>query len=175
MSRQAAPAEARAAAAAGGASDRTSGADAAAAAARDFVDFFAAGWSIGATEPERFYAHIGSRLTADAPMIQPLAATTHGHAGLRALFAPLFATIPDLRGDVVRWGATADGVVVELRLQGTLGGRPIAWTVVDRIILRDGSITERRSYFDPLPLVWRLLRSPVASRRLVAALVRRGR
>jgi hypothetical protein len=147
----------------------------AAPATEEFVAFFREGWGIGATDPERFYAHIGSRLTPGAAMIQPLAATTYGHAGLRELFAPLFATIPDLRGDIVRWGESADGVLIELHLHGTLGSRPIAWTVVDRIVLRDGMIAERRSYFDPLPVAAQLLRAPRAARRLLPALLRRRR
>ena len=63
--------------------------------------------------------------------------------------------------------------MIELRLHGTLGTRPIAWTVVDRIVLRDGLIAERTAYFDPLPVAFKLLRSPIASRRVFAALLRR--
>ena len=139
----------------------------------EFIAFFAAGWSIGATDPERFYAHFGSRVTPDAPMIQPLAPTGYGLPGIRALFEPLFKTIPDLRGDVVRAATTRDGVLVELRLHGTLGRKPIEWTVVDRIDLRDGRIVERRTYFDPLPFALKLLSRPFASAPLIPAMLRR--
>ena len=141
----------------------------------EFVDWFQAGWAIGARDPEGFFSHIGSRLTPDALMTQPLAAPLRGDAGMRRLFTPLFAAIPDLHGDVVRWGETADGVMVELRLSGTLGRRPVSWITIDRIVLRDGSIAERAANFDPLPLAWALARSPRAARVMLPALLRRGR
>ena len=57
-------------------------------------------------------------------MTQPMAAPLRGDAGMRRLFTPLFKAIPDLHGDVVRWGETADGVLIELRLSGTSGAAP---------------------------------------------------
>ena len=139
--------------------------------AEELVAFFAEGWRIGASDPERFYAHFGSRLTPDALMTQPLAAPARGPQGLRELFAPLFAAMPDFGVEVLRWGATADGAMIEIRLRGTLSGRPVTWTAVDRLVLRDGLIAERHSYFDPLPVALKLLRSP----RLLWAALRRGR
>lgn len=141
--------------------------------AAEFVDFFAAGWAIGATNPERFFAHFGSRMTEDTRMIQPLSPVFRGSRGLRELFAPLFEVITDLRGEVLRWGETDDGVLVELRLAGTLGGRPIAWVTVDRITVRDGVMLEREAHFDPLPLVGRMLRAPRASMKLIPLMLRR--
>jgi ketosteroid isomerase-like protein len=126
----------------------------------ELVAFFAEGWRIGASDPERFYAHFGSRFTPDALLTQPLAAPAHGPRGLRDLFAPIFAAMPDFGVEVLRWGATADGALIEIRLRGTLSGRPISWTAVDRLVLRDGLIAERHSYFDPLPLLRAFLRSP---------------
>jgi len=141
--------------------------------AAEFVEFFADGWRIGATQPERFFAHFGGRLTAAAVMIQPLSRVFRGPQGLRALFGPLFGVMPDLRGEVVRWGATEDGVLIELALRGTLRGRPVEWTTVDRIILREGVIAERRSYFDPLPLLRALLSRPRAAVTLLPMLLGR--
>jgi ketosteroid isomerase-like protein len=126
----------------------------------EFVQAFADGWRVGATEPERFFAHFGERLAPDAVLIQPLSRVYRGPRGLRALFESLFRVMPDLRGEVVRWGATADGVLIELALRGTLAGSTIEWTTVDRIILRGGLIAARRSYFDPLPLLGALLSRP---------------
>jgi ketosteroid isomerase-like protein len=142
--------------------------------AAEFADFFAAAWAVGATDPERFFGQITSRLAPDAPMIQPLARTVRGERGLRELFEPLFEVIPDLRGRVVRWGETDDGVIIELALAGTLGSRPVRWTTLDRITLRDGLIAEREAHFDPLPLVKALARSPRSARRLLPGLLRRG-
>jgi ketosteroid isomerase-like protein len=139
--------------------------------AEELVAFFAEGWRIGASDPERFYAHFGSRFTPDALLTQPLAAPARGPRGLRELFAPLFAAMPDFAVEVLRWGATADGVLIEIRLRGTLSGRPVTWTAVDRLVLRDGLIAERHSYFDPLPVALKLLRSP----RLLWSALRRGR
>lgn len=128
--------------------------------AAEFVGFFSDGWRIGATQPDRFFEHFSGRLTADAVLIQPLSRVSRGPRGLRELFEPLFGIMPDLCGEVERWGATEDGVLIELGLRGRLRGRPVEWTAVDRIILRDGLIAERRSYFDPLPLVMALLSRP---------------
>lgn len=139
----------------------------------EFVAFFADGWRTGATQPERFIEHFSGRLTADAVMIQPFSRVARGPRGLRELFEPLFRVMPDLRGEVVRWGATEDGVLIELALRGTLGGRPVKWTTVDRIILRDGLIIERRAYFDPLPLLRALLSRPAASLKLLVMMLRR--
>jgi ketosteroid isomerase-like protein len=139
--------------------------------AEELVAFFADGWRIGASDPERFYAHFASRLTSDALMTQPLAAPARGPEGLRELFGPLFAAMPDFAVEVLRWGATDDGALIEIRLRGTLSGKPVTWTAVDRLVLRDGLIAERHSYFDPLPVALKLLRSP----RLLWTALRRGR
>jgi ketosteroid isomerase-like protein len=132
-----------------------------------FVAFFADGWRIGATQPQRFFDHFGSRMTADAVMIQPLTPVGYGPRGLRAQLEPVFRLIPDLRGEVVRWGRSEDGVLIELALRGTLGGRPIEWVTLDRIVLRDGRMAGRRAHFDSLPLIGALARRPWALARLL--------
>ena len=139
----------------------------------EFVEFFADGWRTGASQPERFIEHFSGRLSTDAAMIQPFWRVARGPWGLCQLFQPLFTVMPDLRGEVVRWGATQDGVLIELALRGTPGGRAVSWTTVDRIILRDRLIVERRSYFDPLPLVRALLSRPAASVKLLATMLSR--
>jgi hypothetical protein len=57
--------------------------------------------------------------------------------------------------------------MIELTLRGTLGRRPLEWTVADRIVLHDGLMAERHSYFDPTPLLPAMLRSPRAALRLL--------
>jgi ketosteroid isomerase-like protein len=89
---------------------------------------------------------------------------------LRELFGPLFKVVPDLTGEVQHWGETVDGVFIELTLRGRQGGRPIEWTVVDRITLVDGLIRERRSYFDPTPLLKAMALRPLASLPLLPSL-----
>jgi hypothetical protein len=142
-------------------------------AAAEFVEFFAAGWAIGAHDSEGFFRHFEPRLHPDAVMIQPIAARTQGPRALRELFEPLFQAVPDLTGEVARWGTTDDGVFIELTLRGNLGGRPLDWTVVDRIVLEDGMIRERRSYFDPLPFLKALAMRPLTAVRLLFNLARK--
>ena len=142
-------------------------------AAAEFTEFFAAGWAIGATDPEGFYAHFTPRFAPDALMEQPIVPDTRGPKALREQFAPVFAAMPDLTGEVVRWGETADGVLIELRLSGTFGGRPLEWTVVDRIVVGDGLIQERRSYFDSVPLMKAMAARPGAAMPLLKERLKR--
>jgi hypothetical protein len=141
--------------------------------AREFVEFFEAGWRLGARDADGFFRHFGPRMHPDTALIQPIAQPARGPHALEELFAPLFKAIPDLVGDLKRWGQTADGVFIELTLHGHLGSRPIEWTVVDRIILEDGLIRERRSYFDPAPLLKAAALRPRASLPLLLSLFRR--
>ena len=141
--------------------------------AKEFVEFFAAGWELGARDAEGFFRHFGPRMHPDTALIQPIARPARGAGALRELFGPLFKAIPDLTGTLRRWGQTDDGVFIELSLRGHLGSRPVEWTVVDRIILEDGLIRERRSYFDPAPLLRAVALRPRASLPLMLSLFRR--
>jgi len=144
------------------------------AAATEFADFFAAGWKLGARDAEAFFRHFGPRMHPNTALIQPLAPPARGPGALRELFGPLFKAIPDLVGVVEHWAETDDGVFIELTLRGHLGRRPVEWTVVDRIILEDGMIRERRSYFDPAPLLKAVASRPHASLPLLLGLLKRG-
>src|SRR5262249_13376051 len=75
-------------------------------------------------------------LAADAKLVQPLAPVMHGLDEVRRQFGPIFAWLPDLRGEVDRWSAAGDVVFIEFRLRATLGGRHFEWPVVDRFLLR---------------------------------------
>ncbi|HVQ52959.1 MAG TPA: nuclear transport factor 2 family protein [Mycobacterium sp.] len=141
--------------------------------ATEFVEFFAAGWELGARDTEGFFRHFGPRMHPDTALTQPIAPPARGPGALRELFGPLFNAIPDLTGTLRRWGQTDDGVFIELTLRGHLGSRPVEWTVVDRIILEDGKIRERRSYFDPAPLLKAVALRPRASLPLLLSLFRR--
>lgn len=107
--------------------------------------------------PER----LDTVLAPDARLSAPMVPTTSGlEAGKRA-FADLFELIPGMTAEVHRWGATADGVLIEFTVRGTAGGAPISWQAVDRFVLnKDGRATERFTYFDSLPLVATLVRRP---------------
>jgi limonene-1,2-epoxide hydrolase len=140
--------------------------------AKEFVEFFAAGWKFGARDAEAFFRHFGPRMHPDTVLIQPVARPARGPRALQELFGPLFKAIPDLDGELRRWGETADGVFIELTLRGHLGRKLVEWTVVDRIILEDGLIRERRSYFDPMPLLTSVALHPRASLPLLLSLFR---
>jgi ketosteroid isomerase-like protein len=137
----------------------------------DFAAFFAAGWAIGAADPEAFFAHFSARMAPDAVLKQPLSPTRHGPDGLRAVLEPLFEALPDLRGELTRWGPTDDGVIAELVLHSDSTG--IRWTMLDVIQLRDGQIARRDAHFDPLPLVAALARRPGVAAKLLPSLLRR--
>lgn len=156
------------AAAQNGASDATAAAVAGKAA---FVEQFAAGWAGGA---DGFLDHFLPDLVDEQVVLaQPLLPAARGHDGFRALFEPLFAAIPDLRGDVRGWQATADGVEIELALNGTLDGLPLAFVTRDRVVLRDGRILERHAQIDLRPLLVAIARRPRAGIPLLAAPLRR--
>lgn len=137
----------------------------------EFAAFFAEGWVIGAADPEGFFAHFGPRIAPGAVFTQPLAPARRGVGGLRVLLGPLFEALPDLRGELLRWGPTDDGVICELRLSSATTG--IAWTTLDVIELRDGRIARRDAHFDPLPLLASIARRPRVAARLLPALLRR--
>ncbi len=139
--------------------------------AAEFIDFFDRGWRVGAGEA--FFEHFLPRMHPDVLMTQPMSPPVRGPDQVRELFESAFRAIPDMRGEVVSWGETADGVIVELPLSGHLGGRPVRWTTMDRIVLEDGLIKERHAHFDPLPLVKAMLLRPQVSLPLLPSLLRR--
>lgn len=125
--------------------------------AADFIRRFEEFWS--APTPERLDTVLAPNVRLSAPMVP----TTHGLADGRRAFADLFELIHDISIEVHRWGATADGVLIEFTVHGTSGGSPVSWESVDRFVLgHDGLATERFTYFDSLPLVLNLVRRPTA-------------
>jgi hypothetical protein len=96
-------------------------------------------------------------------LVAPLTPTTHTREeGIRA-FASLFELVAGMSAEVQRWGATADGVLIEFTISGRAGGSPISWHAVDRFVIgADGLATERVSYFDSAPLALTLARRPRA-------------
>ena len=142
-------------------------------AAAEFVDFFDRGWRAGAGE--HFFEHFLPRIHPDVLLTQPLTPAVRGREQFRPAFEPVFRAIPDLHGEVVSWSETEDGVLVELPLSGHLGGRPVSWTTIDRIVLEDGMLKERHAHFDPGPLVKAMLLRPQVSLPLLPTLLRRRR
>jgi hypothetical protein len=138
-----------------------------------FVADFAAGWS--SPNYEEFIAYFCDRFDANVLLSQPMAADGIGHSHLREQFRRLFILFPDLNGTVERWAARDNQVFVQLRLTGTLGRKPVAWTACDVLVLRGRVATERRSFFDPGPVRRAILRRPAAWPRLVRSLLPHSR
>src|SRR3954447_12819899 len=129
--------------------------------AAEFVQRFAAAWS--KCDPDALV----ELLDEDVVLVQPMMPSTRGRAASRAAFARLFELIPDLRATVHRWAAGDDALYIEFTLAGTFGGREVSWPAVDRFILRDGHGVSRVSYFDPLPLVLKMLTRPRGWGRII--------
>jgi ketosteroid isomerase-like protein len=76
-------------------------------------------------------------------------------------FDPWFEEdVRNLHGTVENWAAAGDVVYIELRLEGTIGGRRFTMHTCDRIRLRDGKAAERVAYLDATPLIKAVARSP---------------
>ena len=104
---------------------------------------------------------LSTLLTDDVRLVQPMSKPAIGIEAARKWFGGVLAAIPDIRAEVDRWSATDEYVFIEFRLIGTIGGRIVAWPVVDRFTMcADNRAKERVSYFDPMPLILAGLRSP---------------
>lgn len=124
-------------------------------AAADFAARFADYWR--APTPERLGLVLADRVRLVAPMTPVTETLAEG----KRAFAGLFELIPGLTGEVHRWGATADGVLIEFTLSGMAGGKPISWQAVDRFVIGDdGLANERVSYFDSMPIALAALTRP---------------
>jgi SnoaL-like domain len=131
-------------------------------AAQTWVEGFTEGWR-APSGPDSFAAHFRSILAPDVRLIQPQLPTMVGHRAFEDEFVkPLFVLIPDLHGEVERWGLRGDTLYIELTLRGTLGGRPLSWRACDRVTLKDGVAIERESYLDPSPILAAVARAPRA-------------
>ncbi|MGH2950709.1 MAG: nuclear transport factor 2 family protein [Solirubrobacterales bacterium] len=121
--------------------------------AEAWVAEFIEGWR-ARTGPDGFADHFERVSDPEIRLIQPQMPTVVGHRAFREqLVRPLFDAIPDIHATVHDWAARGDRLFIAFTLEGTLGGKPVAWDCVDRITLRDGVAVERRAYFDPTPLL----------------------
>jgi ketosteroid isomerase-like protein len=128
--------------------------------AETWVEAFAEGWRAPASA-DAFADHFEQWLDPDVRLVQPQMPTIVGHRAFREEFVrPLFELVPDLHGTVEGWAARGDTVYIELRLEGTIGTRPVMTRTCDRITLRDGVAIERVAYLDPLPMIAGVALSP---------------
>lgn len=129
-------------------------------AAERWVEAFAEGWR-APRSADAFADHFEPWLTDDVRMVQPQLPTLVGKRDFRERFArPLFALVPDIHGTVRSWAARGDVVLIELVLEGTVGGRTFRLPTVDRMTLRDGLVCERVAHLDPSPLLRAVALSP---------------
>lgn len=130
--------------------------------AAEFVPKFIEGWRAPASA-DAFSDFFDPYFTDHVRMIQPQLPVLVGRRAFREQFArPTFELIPDLRAEVHDWSASGDVAFINFTLMGTLGGRAVRWPCVDRIVMRDGLVAERRAYFDPTPLLRAVLMRPRA-------------
>jgi hypothetical protein len=131
-------------------------------AAAAWVEAFTEGWR-NPVDADSFCDHFEPWLDPQVRMVQPQVKPFVGLKAFREEFArSMFDLVPDLHGTVEGWSATGDVIYIELRLEGTVGRRPIVIHTCDRIKLRDGKASERFAYLDPTPLLGAVLRSPRA-------------
>jgi ketosteroid isomerase-like protein len=131
-------------------------------AAAAWVEAFAEGWRAPASA-EAFADHFEQWLDPEIRLVQPQTPVIVGHAAFRERFArPVFALVPDLHGTVEGWASDGDTVYIELRLEGTVCGRPMTMHTCDRVTLRDGVAVERVAHVDPTPLLAAIARTPRA-------------
>jgi hypothetical protein len=129
-------------------------------AAARWVAMFAEGWA-DPRDTDSFCDHFEPWFHPEIRMIQPSVRPLVGKRAFREEFArPLFDLIPDLHGIVENWAVAGDLVYIELRLEGTIGRRPLTLHSCDRIKLRDGKAVERFAYLDSTPLVKAVAGSP---------------
>ena len=122
-------------------------------AAEAFIEAFTEGWR-APRDADSFADHFDPWLTDDVRLVQPQLPVLVGREAFREQFArPLFSLMPDLHGTVESWAADGDVVLVELRLEGTLGGRPVNLATIDKVTLRDGRVAERVAFLDPTALL----------------------
>src|SRR5436853_1132081 len=129
-------------------------------AAEAFVRAFAEGWR-APIDAEHFADHFERWMDPEIRLVQPQVPTTIGAREFRERFArPLFELLDDLHGTVEGWGANGDIVYIELRLEGTIGGRAVTLRTCDRVTLRDGKAVERVAHLDPIPMLAAIAATP---------------
>ncbi len=118
------------------------------AAADDFAHRFASYWQAPVA------AALPALLAPDVRLVTPRMPTTDGIDAAIEVFSGLFELIPDLTGQVHRWGPHPEGVFIEFTLSGTVGDNPVSWRAIDSFdVGPDGLATKRVSYFDPTAIL----------------------
>jgi limonene-1,2-epoxide hydrolase len=119
-----------------------------------FVERFIAAWADPKVEKLQELTH------DDAVLVQPMMPRMVGREAAREGFGRLLALFPGIHGEVLRWSAEGNELMIEMRMTVPAGSRPLAWDLVDRIELEGGLVRERITYMDSLPIVLGVLTRP---------------
>jgi ketosteroid isomerase-like protein len=119
----------------------------------EFVERFRDAWAH--PDPDRFAALFDDQVA----LIQPILPDATGKPAAREVVRRLLEGFAGLHGEVLSWRGDGELVFIELRLL-VPGARSLEWTVIDKVTLRDGLITERVTYMDSLALLGKLLTRP---------------
>jgi SnoaL-like domain len=134
-----------------------------------YVARFRHAWEHGAEGPclDEHAATIRDERTL---YVGPLFDAVTGEEGMRTMFGRVFAILPDLSAEIDHWVVDEGIAFIEFTLSATLGGKAIAWRVVDRMELDGEKLVMRESYYDPLPMLIALLTRPRAWPRALTSL-----
>ncbi|GAA3194925.1 nuclear transport factor 2 family protein [Actinocorallia longicatena] len=117
--------------------------------------------------------------TERVELVQPLLGGARGRPQAVAEVRRLLAFLPDATGEVLDWAGAEDVMFIDLRITGTVGGKPLSFRTLDKLrIDRTARIVRRDAFFDSVPLMltlacrpsawlpwWRSGIGPLASRR----------
>jgi limonene-1,2-epoxide hydrolase len=131
----------------------------------EFPEVFGEGWAL--PKPQPFLDHFLPLIHPQATFTQPMFSDAHGPAEVERIFRRLFTLVPDLIATPRRSAVYDDVVFIESDCTGTLGAKPISFSVCDRFVIRDGKLFDRRSYSDPRPVLGAVLRRPSTWTRAV--------
>jgi hypothetical protein len=124
---------------------------------KQVVEMFTAGWD--RPEPHAWDGFLAEHVE----LIQPMVPHARGRERWWDEVRRLLTLIPDLRADVLNWAGNGDQLFIEIRLNGTLGGKPISFRAVDQLQLTsEATVVRRESTFDSIPLALHVLTRPRA-------------
>jgi limonene-1,2-epoxide hydrolase len=133
-----------------------------------FVDRFAEGWRL--PKPGAFLDYFRPLMHPAVTFTQPLFPEVHGVEGFDRLFTQMFDLLPEFTVTVQRSATDDRTAVLESACTTRLGRKTLHFDVCDRFTIEDGLVIQRRSYFDPVPLLLATLRSPTAWPRVARSL-----
>ena len=122
-----------------------------------FVEKFIDYWSAPTAE------RMSEILTTDVTLIQPLSHPMIGLTAAQEEFRRLLKWLPDLRADITNWGENGSTLFITFTLSASLGrNTKLHWPVIDQFELDGSKARKRITYFDTLPLLWTMIRTPSA-------------